>query len=558
MVVLHSKDVINKYVSEGWWDNITLIERFKRNVLKNPERLAVVDPPNKKDITGLAPERLTYFELYERVKRGASYLLDHGVFKDKIVLVQFPNTIELVLAYLSIWKASTIISPIPLQWRKYEVKKVCNILKPYTYMLIERYKDFDYLSMSKELMENECSSIKNIITLSQWSEITKNYKIRDDINETYLDGNDIATIAWTSGTETDPKAAPLTHNNWGFLRFLYDGNKYPGAILNDGEVIAVSSPLINMAAIGVGLVPWIIISGTLVLHNPFDPVIFYNQLINEGVTFTLMVPAIVVSLLKQGLFNQRLKLKYLAQGAAPPPPWTFVELNKLGIEPINIWGQNEGTGLFSTRENIEDLEKRSRAFPWPHKGLKWYQVFNNAIDTKIVDPAGNELKEPGQIGELCYKSPFTMASYFNQPDFTKKSFDNEGYFCTGDYFQIIDHSTISFYDRKKDIVNRGGFKIPSAEIEDLLKKHPKILDAAVVGWPDPRLGEVVAAFVVLKPNEALDLEEIRKFMEEQQVAKYKWPEKLIIIDQIPRNPLGKALKNMLRDKVKELSENQSI
>jgi len=160
VVVLHSKDVINKYVSEGWWDNITLIERFKRNVLKNPERLAVVDPPNKKDITGLAPERLTYFELYERVKRGASYLLDHGVFKDKIVLVQFPNTIELVLAYLSIWKASTIISPIPLQWRKYEVKKVCNIIKPYTYMLIERYKDFDYLSMSKELMENECSSIK--------------------------------------------------------------------------------------------------------------------------------------------------------------------------------------------------------------------------------------------------------------------------------------------------------------------------------------------------------------------------------------------------------------
>ncbi|MGC8621679.1 MAG: class I adenylate-forming enzyme family protein [Caldisphaera sp.] len=553
MVVMFDKDIISRYVSEGWWDNVTLIERFKRNVLKNPNRIAIVDPPNKKDITNLNQERLTYSELYERVKRGASYLLDKGIFKDKTVLVQFPNTIELVIAYLAVWKASAIISPIPLQWRGHEIKQVCNTIRPRMFMVIDNYKGFDHLSMAKQLSEENCLSVSNIVALSEWSEITRNYKIRDDINETYIDGNDIATIAWTSGTEADPKAAPLTHNNWGFLRFLYDSQKYPGGILNDGEVIAVSSPLINMAAIGVGLVPWIIVSGTLVLHHPFDPVIFYNQLVNEGVTFTLMVPAIVVSLLKQGLFNKNLKLRYLAQGAAPPPPWTFVELNKLGIEPINIWGQNEGTGLFSTKENIEDLEKRARAFPWPHNGLRWNQVFYNAMNLKIVDPAGNELKEEGQIGELCYKCPFTMPGYYNQPQFTKKSFDSNGYFCTGDYFQIVDYKTISFFDRKKDIINRGGFKIPTAEIEDLLKKHPKILDAAVVGWPDQRLGELVAAFVVLKPGENIDLDELKKFMQDQQVAVYKWPEKLVVVDQIPRNPLGKAQKNILRDKVKELA-----
>ncbi|AFZ69924.1 acyl-CoA synthetase (AMP-forming)/AMP-acid ligase II [Caldisphaera lagunensis DSM 15908] len=554
MVVIHSKDVINKYVSEGWWDNITLIERFKRNVLKNPRRLAIIDPANKKDLADLNPERITYEELYERVLRGASFLLDKGIFKDKIVLVQFPNTIELVIAYLSSWLASSIISPIPLQWRSHEIRHVCNTIRPDIYMLIDKYKETDYISMAKDLANNECLGIKNIITLKEWHDITINYKIREDVNENYLNGNDIATIAWTSGTEADPKAAPLTHNNWGFLRFLYDGEKYQGGILNDGEVIAVSSPLINMAAIGVGLIPWIIVSGTLVLHHPFDPELFYKQLINEGVTFTLMVPAVVVSLLKQGLINEKLKLKYLAVGAAPPPPWTFIELNNKGIQPINIWGQNEGTGLFSTNENIEDLEKRARAFPWPHRNLKWKQIFYNAIETKIVDPAGNEINEPGQVGELCYKSPFTMAGYYNQPQFTKRSFDENGFFCTGDYFQVVDEKTIAFFDRKKDIVNRGGFKIPTAEVEDLLKKHPKILDAAVVGWPDQRLGEVVAAFVVVKQGETISLDEIKKFMDEQQVAKYKWPERLLIVEQIPRNPVGKVMKNVLREKVKELAK----
>ena len=133
-------------------------------------------------------------------------------------------------------------------------------------------------------------------------------------------------------------------------------------------------------------------------------------------------------------------------------------------------------------------------------------------------------------------------SYYRQPELTKRAFDEDGFFHTGDLFQIIDERTIAFFDRKKDIIKRGGFPISSAEVEDIIKKHPKIMDAAVVGYPDERLGERVCAFVVPKPGESITLEEIKELMKESGVAFYKWPEKLVIVNQIPRNLLGKVQK----------------
>lgn len=552
MTVLASKEQIEKYTKEGWWDNLTLYERFRRSLERCPDRTAVVDPLNKGDLVGYEPERLTYRELEGRVDRAASFLLDMGIGKDDIIVVQMPNTVELVVAYLAAWRVAAAISPVPVQWRAHELGYVLGLTGAKAFIVARTFKGFDYLEMARRL-QAEHLGLEHVIPFDAWHDEMTTHAVRKDLDEATanLDANDISVIQWTSGTEAEPKACPLSHNNWGFTRFIYCP-EYKGGILNDGCVLMNPAPLVNMTCIGVGLVPWILVSGTFVLHHPFEPLLFMRQMIEEGVNFALGVPAMAVGILKHPAVDSfdLSKLKLFAQGSAPPPAWTFMEIKRRwGTESVNVWGQNEGTGLFSLPEIIPDLEKRASGFPRCWRGTEWDIPLMQAIEMKIVDEAGRELTKPDEIGELCYKSPLTMACYYNQPELTARAFDAEGFFRTGDLFRIIDERTIAFFDRKKDLIIRGGFNVSAAEVENILKRHPAITDAAVVGVPDEVLGERICAFVTPVKGTTLTLEEVKGFMRSEEVAIYKWPERIEIAEEIPRNPVGKAMKAALRKRL---------
>ena len=552
MTVLATEEMIKEYTEKGWWDNRTLIEVFLENVSRNPDRLAIVDPMNKEGLTGVKPERITYARLKEEVDRIASYLLDLGISKDNVIVIQLPNVYELLATYLAIWRIGAAVSPVPMQWRTHELTSVLTTTKAVAYISTV-FRQFDHTGMIREIKES-FPELRNILTLSQLKEATGKGGIRSDLDQISgsLSGNDISVIQWTSGTEKEPKACPMSHNNWGFLRYFYR-SEFKGGILKDGDVIMNPAPLVNMTGIAVGVVPWLLVSGTIVLHHPFDPVMYFQQLIGEKVNFTLGVPAVVVAMLKHpdvdkfDLSNVRL----FTQGSAPPPPWTFQEFKRRwGIESMNVWGQNEGTGLFSTPEVIPDLIERARSFPWPNEASRTDIPFFTAIRSKIIDIiTGERLTEPGSVGELCIKSPLGIPQYYNQPDLTANSFDPDGFFHTGDLFQIVDNSKIAFFDRLKDIIIRGGFNISSAEIEDIIKKDSRILDVAAIPVPDERLGEKVCVCVVTRDGRAITLDDIASIMKENDVAKYKWPEIVKIVESIPRNPVGKAKKDILRNMV---------
>ena len=144
----------------------------------------------------------------------------------------------------------------------------------------------------------------------------------------------------------------------------------------------------------------------------------------------------------------------------------------------------------------------------------------------------------------------SIPGYFKRPDLTAKAFDKDGFFNTGDLFQIKDNDCIGFFDRTKDIIIRGGFNISAQEVEGMLLGYPKILDVAAVAMPDEAMGEKVAVYVVPKGDEQVNLEEIKAFMKEKGIAVYKIPERLEIITAIPRNPVGKIMKNTLRDDIR--------
>lgn len=549
MTVVVSKENSERYHRDGWWDDRTLISIFLEGARKNPERTAIADPLNKEDLTGMKPERVTYGRLKVEVDRLATFFKENGIGKDSVVVVQLPNIYELLATYLSAWRVGAAISPVPMQWRTHELSTVLRTTGATAFISTE-FRGFSHTDMVKGIAK-DFPALKNVFSLKHIKDALEGGKVSDELDglTNALSGDDISVIQWTSGTEKEPKACPMSHNNWGYLRYFYR-NEYKGGILKDGDVIMNPAPLVNMTGIAVGVVPWLMVSGTFVLHHPFDPLLYFKQLIGEKVNFTLGVPAVVVAMLKHPDVDKfDLKaVRLFAQGSAPPPPWTFEEFKKRwGIESLNVWGQNEGTGLFSTPFVIEDLKERARSFPWPNRDVETDIPFFRGIESKLVDiETGKEVTERGKVGELCFRSPMTIPQYYNQPELTKHAFDPDGFFHTGDLFMVVDSTKIAFFDRAKDIIIRGGFNISSAEIEDIIKKDGRVLDVAAIAVPDKRLGERVCVCVVSKDGSPLTLDDITGIMKENDVAKYKWPEKVMMVESIPRNPVGKAKKDILR------------
>ena len=355
-----------------------------------------------------------------------------------------------------------------------------------------------------------------------------------------IDANDVFTLCWSSGTEAEPKGCPLSHNNW-----LCQGTfQYESAPIKPGYNLITAGPLVNMASIGTVFIPWLMTGESSSSTIPSTVPTFIMQLMTEEIQYTLLVPAVVNALLKHPKVDQfnLSKMEAITIGAAPPSLWSVQELKRRwGIEFANIWGQNEATANVAGPADIPDLEMRIDHFPqYGKKGSKWANIDSNLrrnLQLKILDPVTKEeLTKEGEVGELWYRGPNVIPCYFKRPEITAKAFDKDGFFNTGDLFQVKDNDCIGFFDRTKDIIIRGGFNISAQEVENMLLGHPKVLDCAAVAMPDETLGEKVCVYVVPKGEEKPSLEEIKAFMKEKGIAVYKIPERLEIISAIPEEP----------------------
>ena len=217
---------------------------------------------------------------------------------------------------------------------------------------------------------------------------------------------------------------------------------------------------------------------------------------------------------------------------------------------MNVFGSNEGTSLFSTGEAIPDPEQRARFFPrFGAAGVDWPAAFPDKIRTRLVAPeTGEEITEPGIEGELRIGGAMTFDGYWKAPELSRQAFDDDGFFRTGDLFEITPEAGGRYYrfvGRCKEIIIRGGLNISPAELDVMIESHPKVREASCAAYPDERLGERVCAVVALRPEQELTLEELNAHLRAQDIAAFKLPEKLRVIDALPRNPLGKVLRREL-------------
>ncbi|MBW2560558.1 MAG: acyl--CoA ligase [Deltaproteobacteria bacterium] len=549
-MILAPEQMITEWTDKGAWTEKTLIDYFKEHVAAQPDKICLVDPPNKLDLMSLEAERLTYQELDKAVDATAEAFLNMGITKDDIIMVQMPNCWELAMLYLAITRAGALISPLPMQWRSSELEYIADLTKAAAIITVDDFNRFKHKEMA-EAIQSKYPTVKYILTVEDIREMTKG-AITGKLDAITIDANDIFTLSWSSGTEAQAKGCPLSHNNW----YVQAGLQIESAGIKPGDNLLTAGPLVNMASVGTVYIQWLMLGGKLVLHHPFNPEILFRQFVDEEINYTLLVPAVVNLLLKYPKLDEIdiSSVRAVTIGSAPPALWSVQELKKRwGIEFGNIWGQNESTAIISGIYDIPDMEMRIDHFPQFGKpNTKWSSPYSQFIQTKLINPDnGEEITEMGGVGELHYRGPNVIPCYFRRSNITDNAFDDDGYFNTGDLFQIQDNNCIGFFERTKDIIIRGGFNISAQEIENMLLGHPKVLDVAAIAIPDETMGEKTCVYAVPRGEETITLDDLTSFMKEKGIAAYKLPERLEVVKEIPRNPVGKILKKVLREDIKE-------
>ncbi len=570
-MILVPEDKIAEYVGSGWWSERTIGGLFIDTALRQADALAVTDPPNLASICGIAPRRWSWSQLLREVGRVAAFLHAQGLRKDDVLVVQLPNAVELHAIYLACALGGIVVSPVPVQYRGHELAHVLESTDAAFAITTARVGGHHLAQAWADIAPRFAGRLEQVWVLGEadgeaapgtraltpalaattpWTAA----QLRDHMARIEVTAHDVLTVCWTSGTEARPKGVPRNHNEW----LIVGQSVIDAGQLQPGAQMVIPFPFVNMAGISTSLAAWLLVGGTLHHHHPFDLDVFIAQLRDEPTDYTVAAPAVLAMLLKDPAKLQGVnlgRLKRLGSGGGPVPAWLFEQFaQQFGVEIVNYFGSNEGAALSSAPQDIPDRQERSQYFPrLGVEGFAWSLSNARKIRTRLVDlETGEDIHTAGRVGELRFQGATIFSGYYKSPELTARAFDDQGYYRTGDLFEIAG-DRLQFYrfaGRHKDIVIRGGMNISSEEVEGLLLAHPKVREAAVIGYPDAVLGERVCAVVAAQPGEEVTLGDLVDFLRhKEQVASFKWPEKLVVVDQLPRNPLGKVLKRDLRARI---------
>jgi acyl-CoA synthetase (AMP-forming)/AMP-acid ligase II len=546
---------IDELTAQGLWGEDTLHSLLRACAARTPDALAVADQPNREELTGSPPLRLSFAQLDAASDALAADLLARGIGRDSRIMVQLPNIVDLVVTYYACSKLGAVVSPLPVQYGSHEISSLAATLAPDAMVSLTRFRD-------QPLAEQAAAVLGGtpVLALERDLEIRALHapdaaaaQALADHQQAHPTGaNDIFTVCWTSGTTGTPKGVPRSHNMW-----LASGRMTAvGSGYQVGEILLNPFPMVNMSALGGFLYPAALCSCGIVLHHPLDPPLFLQQMQEEKVNFTIAPPALLNKLAHAPEMWRAFDfgaLRAIGSGSAPLSPDMITTFeHDYGVDIINIYGSNEGIALVSTRETSPDPAVRAALFPRSGApGTHWQGPLHDAVRTRVIDPdSGAEMSSPGQRGELCFAGPTVFDGYLGHTG--NDVFTEDGYFRTGDLVEISDDPP-DYYriaGRCKDIINRGGMKISPSELDTLLEGIPGLAEVAVAAYPDDILGEKICACVVPEAGQsAPTLDAICAHLLEHGIAKFKLPERVEVIDALPRNPLGKVLRHVLSERI---------
>ena len=518
------------YRQQGLWGDASLADYWQQTARAMPDKIAVVDNHGAS---------YTYSALDHAASCLANWMLAKGIESGDRIAFQLPGWCEFTVIYLACLKIGAVSVPLLPSWREAELVWVLNKCQAKMFFAPTLFKQTRPVDLILPL-QNQLPQLQQIVGVDKLAPATSSLSLSQIIADNTplttaitTHGDELAAVLFTSGTEGLPKGVMLTHNN-----ILASERAYCARLnLTWQDVFMMPAPLGHATGFLHGVTAPFLIGARSVLLDIFTPDACLALLEQQRCTCMLGATPFVYDLLN--LLEKQpadlSALRFFLCGGTTIPKKVARECQQRGIKLLSVYGSTESSPHAVV--NLDDpLSRFMHTDGYAAAG----------VEIKVVNDARKTLP-PGCEGEEASRGPNVFMGYFDEPELTARALDEEGWYYSGDLCRMDEAGYIKITGRKKDIIVRGGENISSREVEDILLQHPKIHDACVVAMPDERLGERSCAYVVLKaPHHSLSLEDVVAFFSRKRVAKYKYPEHIVVIEKLPRTASGKIQKFLLR------------
>src|SRR3954453_12692539 len=466
---------------------------------------------------------LSYKQLDGASAHVAGLLRSEGVEPGDRVGIMLPNVPYFPVVYYGVLRLGAVVVPMNVLLKGREVEFY---LKDPEAKVLFAWHDF------AEAAEQGASGTDAEVVLVKPGEFEDTVGSAEAVTEIAgRSGDDTAVILYTSGTTGTPKGAELTHDN---LLSNVEAILSTLIQIEPDDVVLGALPFFHSFGQTCGLNSCMKAGGTLTLLPRFDPDKALEIIGRDRVTVFEGVPTMYVAMLHSDKADDAdtACLEFCGSGGAAMPVEVMKAFEeKFGCKVLEGYGLSETSPVASF--NHPDKERKAGSIGTPIDG----------VEMKLVDDDGKDVAQ-GEVGEIVIRGHNVMKGYWNKPDATQEAI-RDGWFHSGDMAQVDEDGYFFIVDRKKDMIIRGGYNVYPREIEEVLYEHPAVREVAVLGVPDDSLGEEVAAAVALKEGEDVSEEDLRAFVKEQ-VAAYKYPRRIWIVDELPKGPTGKILKREVK------------
>ncbi|WP_287787794.1 cyclohexanecarboxylate-CoA ligase [Acidiphilium sp.] len=523
------------------WRDETLLDHLAHAVARTPDKPAIVA---RRSETGEAA-RFSYREFDRVSDLVALSLRERGVGRGDVVSFQLPNWWEFSILHLACLKIGAVSNPLMIIFRERELGFMLGLAETKVLVVPVCFRGFDYPAMVAGVRDR-LPALRHVFVAGGAGETAFDALLTPQAGEAgraSLLGqgagpDDVIQLLYTSGTTGEPKGVMHTSNT--MLSNLAPFAERLG--LGTGDVIHMPSPLAHQLGFMYGIVLPVMLGATAVLQDVFTAEEMARQIRAEGATFTMGATPFLNDLTEhvahagQGTPSLRV---FVSAGAPIPRALVSKARRVLAAAIVSAWGMSENGAVTTTRPDDPE-EKATATDGCPLPGMELH----------VVDAEGRAVPA-GEEGRLQVRGCSNFVGYLKRVDLDTT--DAEGWFDTGDLARMDADGYIRIAGRSKDIIIRGGENIPVVEVEGVLFKHPAIAEVAVVGYPDERLGERACAFVRLREGASLSFAEMVAHLAAQRMARQYMPERLEIVEELPRTPSGKIQKFRLREMARELA-----
>lgn len=522
---------IRRYRAAGYWTEERLGDLLEPWVARAGARIALVSEAG----------RTSYAELAARVERVAAGLQSLGLRPGERVVVQLPNDLDFVAVSLALFKLGALpVFALPAH-RRHEIVYLCAHAEAAAYVMPGVHAGFDHGELAAEVRAR-VPCVRHVISTGAAGNAVGLADLMNAPAALYpqVDPAEVAFFLLSGGTTGTPKLIPRTHRDYAYqLRRSAETLEF-----ERDPVYLAALPVAHNAALGCpGLLGTLRAGGKVVLATNPSPGEVFPLIEHEGVRLTTLMPSILKLWVELAEFlpTDLSRVLFQVGGAWLDPEVAQLVYTRLGARLTHWFGMAEGFLSHTRLADPPEVAAHTTGRP-----------LCEADELRVVDEADQPVAA-GEIGELLVRGPYTLRGYYKADEYNRATFTADGFLRTGDLVRITPRGDMAMEGRIKDVVNRGGEKVPAEELEQQLLAHPGVHQVAVVAMPDAAMVEKICAFVVAQAQ-APSLPELRAFLRAAGLAEFKLPDHLEVVDALPYTSLGKVNKRALRERAAARSE----